>query len=338
MLVGVYEASGHDDRSRRRRCWFSTARSKYILAPLVFPSGPAIDVRFNGMHADYINRPVIGIAIHIFLAAAGLAAALPVRAGCDLVSSGAGKVRRIVDGRTLQLDSGLIVRLAGIVSPGREDFTPTGLGLAGAAEDRLRALAGERTVRLFRGKDVQERDRHARMVAHVFAGQGPERIWLQGRLVEEGLALVAPSSGGGDCLTGLLDREALAENAGTGLWGMTPGPVLGADDLAALYGSRDRFRIVEGRVATAAEVGRRVYVNFGEDWRRDFTVIVAPRHRRQFLAVHGPVAGLEGRNVRTRGWIVLRNGPAISVRHPESVEVAGRTDGSSRAEAKPIRE
>lgn len=311
--------------------------SGYGVAVTVHAQGPAGCVRFNRMHADYIKRPVIGIAIHIFLAAAGLAAALPVRAGCDLVSTSTGKVRRIVDGRTLQLDSGMVVRLAGIVAPGREDFTPKGLGLAGAAEDRLRALAKGRTVRLFRGRDMQEHDRHARMVAHVFTGQGPARIWLQGRLVEEGLALVAPSSSG-DCLTGLLDRETLAENAGAGLWGMNPGPVLGADDLAALYASRDRFRIVEGRVAKAAEVGRRIYVNFGEDWRRDFTIIVPPRHRRQFLAVHGPVTVLEGRNVRTRGWIVLRNGPAISVRHPESLEVAGRSESSARAEAKPIRE
>ena len=44
------------------------------------------------------------------------------------------------------------------------------------------------------------------------------------------------------------------------------------------------FQLVEGRVRAAAVVRGRGYLNFGPDWREDFTVSIAPRDRRRFEA------------------------------------------------------
>ena len=65
----------------------------------------------------------------------------------------------------------------------------------------------------------------------------------------------------------------------------------------------------------------RGYLNFGENWREDFTVSIAPRDRRRFEAAGIAVEDYEGRLVRVRGWVDSFNGPMIEATHPEQIEV-----------------
>ena len=71
----------------------------------------------------------------------------------------------------------------------------------------------------------------------------------------------------------------------------------------------------------AAAVGRRVYLNFGADYRSDFTAAVVPGARSLFAAEGIDPLGLAGRTVRVRGWVDVLNGPMIEVTHPEQIEV-----------------
>ncbi|MEE9251245.1 MAG: thermonuclease family protein, partial [Alphaproteobacteria bacterium] len=63
---------------------------------------------------------------------------------------------------------------------------------------------------------------------------------------------------------------------------------------------------------------------FGDNWRTDFTASVAPRDRRLFEREGHDLMALEGRSVRVRGWVKLRNGPMIEITHPEQIEVLAR--------------
>jgi hypothetical protein len=83
----------------------------------------------------------------------------------------------------------------------------------------------------------------------------------------------------------------------------------------------DTFQIVEGRVVSAAVVRRRGYLNFGADWRLDFTVTVAPRDRRLFNRAGLAIESYQGRLVRARGWLKSFNGPMIEATHPEQIEL-----------------
>jgi hypothetical protein len=67
----------------------------------------------------------------------------------------------------------------------------------------------------------------------------------------------------------------------------------------------------------------RVYFNYDEDWRTDFTVAwdmaavrLAKREGLDLLA-------LEGKRLRVRGLLRWYNGPLIDATHPEQVEVLG---------------
>ena len=74
-------------------------------------------------------------------------------------------------------------------------------------------------------------------------------------------------------------------------------------------------------VVDAARVRGRIYLNFGTNWRDDYTVSVAPSNARTFIeAGLGPEA-LAGRRIRVRGWIYERNGPMIDATHPEQIEL-----------------
>ena len=82
----------------------------------------------------------------------------------------------------------------------------------------------------------------------------------------------------------------------------------------------ERVRI-EGRVLDAAVVRGRVYLNYGADWRSDFTVTLAPKVRRAFEAEGLDPEAYEGRTLRVRGWLKSFNGPMIEVTHPEQIEL-----------------
>ncbi len=72
-----------------------------------------------------------------------------------------------------------------------------------------------------------------------------------------------------------------------------------------------------------AEVRTGVYLNFEENWREDFTVFIPKRDLRRFGGKEHELGLLEGRIIRVRGWLKLRNGPMIDVSHPEQIEIAG---------------
>jgi hypothetical protein len=84
---------------------------------------------------------------------------------------------------------------------------------------------------------------------------------------------------------------------------------------------RSTYQLVEGKVRDAAEVRGRIYLNFGENWREDFTITVQPTNKRVFDEAGMKLTDLKGRRVRVRGWIERRGGPLIEIYHPSQLEV-----------------
>ena len=64
-----------------------------------------------------------------------------------------------------------------------------------------------------------------------------------------------------------------------------------------------------------------MYLNFGNDWKTDFTVTLGPMARRLFKKAGIEPLSLEGKRIRARGWLKKRNGPMIEASHPEQIEV-----------------
>jgi len=64
-----------------------------------------------------------------------------------------------------------------------------------------------------------------------------------------------------------------------------------------------------------------IYLNFGADYKTDFTIAIAKRNRKRFEKAGLDPLSLEGATVRVRGWIELSNGPMVWLDHPERLEV-----------------
>jgi endonuclease YncB( thermonuclease family) len=218
-------------------------------------------------------------------------------------------VAAVVDGDTLQLADGGVLRLASILVPkGAEP-------LAEATRAALADAVGRALVLEF---GPRRTDRHGRQLAQAWlAGAGGMKgVWLQEMLLARGLARVASTD----------DTRALVpELRGSSAGARAPRPVgrsayrirTPADAGHAL----DSFQIVEGRVLAAALVRSGGYLNSGADYKTDFTLSFS-REALQRLQESGIVfKSLQGVRLRARGWLRYFNGPLIDVTHPEQIEV-----------------
>lgn len=164
-------------------------------------------------------------------------------------------------------------------------------------------------------------DRYGRLVAQVFVERDGQHVWLQEVLLEAGLARVLTYRDDRVYSEPLLAAEAEARQAGTGFWSDPSHAVLAADPnvLAQHVGE---IRLVSGRIRSVTRLGSgRTYINFGPDWRSDFTIMISEEDIGLFDAETWSASALEGRRVRIRGRIVETNGPMIRLDHPERLEL-----------------
>jgi len=239
-------------------------------------------------------------------------------APAQLRQDGAGVVKTVVDGDTLILADGREIRLVGIQAPklplGRRRFKAW--PLAQEAKMALEKLTlGKRVTLSFGGRRM---DRYGRLLAHLHT---EAKLWIQGKLLEGGMARVYGFADNRAMIAEMLTLERKARAAKRGIWSNEFYRVLEAGKI----GRRARgFQIVEGRVLKVAITRRRTYLNFGRDWKRDFTIVVEARFRRAFPERGKRLKKLEGKRVRVRGWLRWRNGPMLTATHPEQIEVLGK--------------
>lgn len=243
----------------------------------------------------------------------------PAPAFEGLKAGGTAVVAEIVDGDTVVLDRSIDgarqVRLVGIQAPklplGRKGFRKW--PLADASKALLKKLVLGKTVTL--GYGGAPMDRHGRLLAHL---QRDDGLWVQGEILSRGLARVYSFPDNRALVADMLAREGHARAAKKGIWGLRYYAVRRPETLKRDIGT---FQLIEGRVLDAARVKGTVYLNFGADWRTDFTVAIPSKPGRLFKKLGIDPQSFGGRPVRVRGWLKRRNGPMIEASHPEQIEL-----------------
>ncbi len=233
-----------------------------------------------------------------------------------LVVSAQAKAVSAIDSDTLALEDGRQLRLVAIFAvkapSGAQDASRA--ALAASARALLDRLGSGRALDL--AFDNARGDRYGRTLAHAVNDQG---AWLQGEMLRAGLAQVATTQDARAGATAMLALEAEARQARRGMWAHGAWRVRDSATLTAH--DVDSFQIVEGAVRNMETVKGRTYLNFGEDWRSDFTVAIAPAVAKLCRSAGLDPASLAGKSLRVRGWIRLQNGPLIELTHPEQIEV-----------------
>jgi len=230
-------------------------------------------------------------------------------------------VAEVLDGETLKLSDGRIVRLIAAKAPAPplgwrgDDPWP----LVEESKLALDKFTSNKQVELkFGGR---RSDRYDHLLAQVFVVGNDKPIWLQEELVSEGLARVYSLSDNRACIGAPLAREREARAKHLGVWGSSAYRIESADNVDRLGRLTQSFQLVEGKVAKVGEGGGRIYLNFADDWRSDFTISIERKDVQAFAASGIHLKGLAGKHVRMRGWIEWRNGPMVAATHPEQLEL-----------------
>ncbi len=191
----------------------------------------------------------------------------------------------------------ILLRLDGI-------WPPEGREAGEKARQALENLASGREIIL---KDAQGEDRHGRISAQAYLADGGTH--LQAAMVEAGFAAAS------GCL--LRDAEEKAVAAKAGLWGEGGLSYLTPNEIAANVAAYDgRMAIVRGEVKSASRIRNRVYLNFGDDWRRDFTVEIAAKNLKFFKNAGTDPLSWGGKVVVARGVAQKRAGISMEISEP----------------------
>jgi hypothetical protein len=152
-----------------------------------------------------------------------------------------------------------------------------------------------------------ETDRHGALPGDIYI----DGHSLRAELVRDGLARLRPSTLADPCLDRLRDLETAARVNRLGLWNDPRYAIISADDRNAVSAQAGRFVIAIGKVVHVGVRKNRVYLDFGDDWRRDAAAVMDQRMLGSDLA--GDPTSLFGRVIEVRG--VVRDGspPHIEV-------------------------
>lgn len=246
---------------------------------------------------------------------------------CGLEPGPARAASAVIDGDTVRLDDGKIVKLAGILAPrafdvGAERGTwPPEDGARAALETLVR---GQSVALAFSGPRT---DRHERVIAHLFVARDDQRMWVQQALVARGHARVHAAPGASACLAHLLEAEGRARSSNLGLWAHAAYQMRPADRPTELLRYASTYQLVSGTVAKVTGSRTLAILELassepasieGSGRRTQRTRIV---WKRGVAALDGDVRSLEGAQILVRGWIDNRGNPEMELLVPGQLEV-----------------
>ncbi|WP_321394948.1 thermonuclease family protein [Emcibacter sp.] len=226
-------------------------------------------------------------------------------------------VTEVVDGDTLRLEDGRQVRLVGLQAPklplGRTGFKEW--PFAKESKQALEELTLNKQVTLCYGG--LKTDRYNRALAHLFLSDG---TWIQGEMLARGMARVYSFRDNRALVRDMQTIERDARRDRQGLWALSYYAIKHHLEAGRFSNS---FQIVEGTIMDIATVRGRSFVNFGEDWKTDFTIVLEGRSRRLMEDSDINLTELKGKKIHVRGWLKYYNGPMMQVTHPEQIQIIG---------------
>jgi endonuclease YncB( thermonuclease family) len=221
-------------------------------------------------------------------------------------------VARIIDGETVRLDDGSEVRLIGALSPRASDVgaKPGAWPPEQAAIQALTNLVQGRSVTLLFGG--RRTDRYVRALAHLTVEHGGKEEWVQGLMLEQGMARAYVFPDNSACVEALIARERPAREAKRGLWANAAYYVRKADAPDDLMPLRHTFQLVTGTVAGTSGGRGQIYLNFSlHRDRTAFSVVLT--QAANALPLNTQAKDLKSRTVLVRGWVGQSSGPLIEV-------------------------
>jgi len=234
-------------------------------------------------------------------------------------------VSQVVDGDTLRLEDGRLVRLIGINTPELARKGKPAEPLAHQARKVLQSLLEKSMPQSSSGSEIkvglrygtEQKDRYGRTLAHVYLTNG---VSAEARMLSAGMAaqiVVPPNTLNRECYRA---AERKARQANLGVWNSHYRPIPIADVPRQSRG----FRLISGKVVRVGESKRSIWLNFpklaGEGWREGVAVRISRKDLEYFKSWH-PLQ-LRGKQVVVRGWLFpYKKQLVMQLRHPFALEI-----------------
>lgn len=227
------------------------------------------------------------------------------------------KVVEVIDGDTVKLSDGRLLRYIGLDTPevrvkdkgGGFNYRPQPFSLE--AKEFNRKLVEGRFVRI--EFDIEKTDRYGRLLGYCFV----DNIFVNARLIEQGYAVLYTYPPNVKYVDLLVASQKKARETKKGLWGSFP--VINHSQANKYI---NQIRSVEGVVVGIYKSAKCVFLNFGQDYRSDFTVVIFNNALGAFSKEGiDPESFYEGKEIRVTGKIREYNGPEIIVNSPYEIEV-----------------
>ncbi|USG60721.1 thermonuclease family protein [Sneathiella marina] len=224
------------------------------------------------------------------------------------------RISSIIDGRLITED-GKAISLYGLQFPDPSE-NPAG---AKQAADQLisRVLTKQVTLDLSlfeqTGSSVNRYGDYHGQVLDISGN------WIQQDLIEKGFAWWSGAAKYPRQLRlSLIAAERSAEKASFGVWQTFK--TINANMLTVVPKYAD-FVIAEGRVHSVYSSAKMTYINFGENWKSDFTAAISSINKRNFESQGWKLSALVHKLVRIRGSVRWYNGPFMELSFPEQLEI-----------------
>ena len=229
------------------------------------------------------------------------------------------KVVEVIDGDTVKLENGKILRYIGIDAPEmrkkiKEKWTYNPAPFAEEAKEYNKKLVEGKYIRV--EFDVKKIDEYGRLLGYVFV----DNTFVNAKLLEEGLAVLYTRPPNVKYVDLFVKLQKKARQEEKGLWGNCK-----VIDASSAYKFIGQIRTVRGRVLSTYRSQNCIFLNFGKDWRKDFTIVIFKESWDYFKRKGiDPIVFYKNKMVEVTGRIREYNGPEIIVNLPEEIIVLNR--------------
>ncbi len=229
--------------------------------------------------------------------------------------TGIAKVIDIISPLSVKLKDGRIIHLTGLDYPDLDYYNPGDYAIT--AQKLLEDFLKNQKVIIYQTK-TKKKGRINRMGHHIaHLVRADDQVWTQGLLLSLGVARVRTTKYNPEMAEQMLALEEKARQEKSGLWAIDKFSVLSPDNVKSKIGS---YQIVEGVVKNITMYKNKIYLNFGVNWKEDFTIGISAFDLRSFKEKDINPRKLKGKRIRVRGWIESYNGPYIYIDHAGRIE------------------
>lgn len=227
-------------------------------------------------------------------------------------------VKYVYDGDTFTTTDGKKVRLLNINTSETAKKNRPSEPYSIKAKNYLKKLVEHKEVTL--KFDKEKKDKYKRFLAYVYLKDG---TFVNAEMLKSGLAHLYTFPKNVSKFTELKKAEDIAIANKLNLWSNPRWQVQNANSDKKIDKSRfGKYQIFKGKIQEIAKVGKKTFLNFGTNWRTDFSVEIKDYNLRYFRKQNiNPEEYYKDKTVIVRGILIPVNGSLISVSHPQQIEV-----------------